>query len=211
MANQRIEELLERVRVLEEEIQAEFLRRRAELHADFDNRRIKFEEDLLEAQRRFKVGVLSYIFRARPLVLLTAPVVYAVLIPMLLMDIFVTLFQWICFPVYGIPRVRRRDYLVFDRAHLAYLNGVEKINCAYCSYGNGLAAYVREVIARTEQYWCPIKHSRRVLEAHDYYHRFTDFGDAESYRQELQTLRRQLAKLEKTAEPPRRKGPEEKP
>lgn len=44
-----------------------------------------------------------------------------------------------------LDRVRRRDYLVFDRAHLAYLNLVEKINCACCSYGNALAAYFKEV------------------------------------------------------------------
>jgi hypothetical protein len=43
--------------------------------------------------------------------------------------------------------------MIFDRTHLAYLNLVEKINCAYCSYGNGLAAYLREIAARTEQYW----------------------------------------------------------
>ena len=197
MANQRIEELLERVRQLEEEIQAEFRRRRAELHADFENRRIKFGQDMLEAQRRFKVGTLRYVLGARPLVLLTAPLIYSVLIPLLLVDLFITLYQWICFPVYGIPRVKRRDYLIFDRAHLAYLNTVEKINCAYCSYGNGLIAYVREVVARTEQYWCPIKHSRRVLEAHDYYHRYTDFGDAEAFRMELEGLRKQLAELER--------------
>ncbi|MDD5296321.1 MAG: hypothetical protein PHU46_05350 [Rhodocyclaceae bacterium] len=199
MGNPRIAELVERVRQLEDEIQAEFRKRRAELHADFENRRIRFEQDMLEAQRRFKVGTLRYVLRARPLVLLTAPLIYSVLFPMLLMDLFVTLYQWICFPVYGIPRVRRRDYLVFDRAHLAYLNTIEKINCAYCSYGNGLAAYIREVIGRTEQYWCPIKHSRRILEAHEYYHRYTDFGDAEGFRRELADLRRQLSDLDKGA------------
>jgi hypothetical protein len=180
-----------------EEIQVEFRRRRAELHTDFENRRIKFGQDMLEAQRRFKVGTLRYILGARPLVLLTAPIIYSVLIPLLLVDLFITAYQWICFPVYGIPRVKRADYLIFDRAHLAYLNTVEKINCAYCSYGNGLAAYIREIIARTEQYWCPIKHSRRVMDAHEYYHLYPDFGDAEAFRKELEALRRQLKELDK--------------
>lgn len=103
--------------------------------------------------------------------------------------------EFICFPLYGIPRVRRRDHLVFDRAHLAYLNIIEKINCAYCSYANGLASYVKEIVGRTEQYWCPIKHARRVLQAHPYYSGFADFGDAEAYRRELANLRRELAKL----------------
>lgn len=31
-----------------------------------------------------------------------------------------------------------RPYVVFDRRHLAYLNAIEKLNCAYCEYGNGV-------------------------------------------------------------------------
>ena len=66
-----------------------------------------------------------------------------------------------------------------------------KFNCFYCSYGNGVAAYTREVSARTEQYWCPIKHARRVKAAPDRYPQFFDYGDAEAYRQGLNRLRRQ--------------------
>ena len=94
-------------------------------------------------------------------------------------------YQAICFPIYKIPKVRRRDYLVFDRHHLAYLNIIEKINCAYCSYANGAIAFVREVAARTEVYWCPIKHARRVLGPHPHYQGFADFGDAEAFRGKL--------------------------
>jgi hypothetical protein len=99
----------------------------------------------------------------------------------------------VCFPVYNIQKARRRDHFLFDRKHLAYLNIIEKINCAYCSYGNGLASYYRDISGRTEQYWCPIKHARRSLYAHPYYNNFTDFGDAEAYRKELSALRSELA------------------
>ena len=85
--------------------------------------------------------------------------------------------------------MRRRDYLVFDRHHLAYLNILEKINCAYCSYCNGAIAFVREVAARTEVYWCPIKHARRVLGPHPHYQGFADFGDAEAYREKLASMK----------------------
>jgi hypothetical protein len=94
-------------------------------------------------------------------------------------------YQAICFPVYKIPKVRRRDYLVFDRHHLAYLNTIEKINCAYCSYANGAIAFMREVASRTEIYWCPIKHARRVLGPHPHYQGFADFGDAAGFREKL--------------------------
>jgi hypothetical protein len=193
--NPRINELLERIRQMQEEIEREVQRRRAELHADFENRRIRFEREVIEQQRRFKTGLLSYLVKADWRNVLTAPVIYGVFFPLLLLDLAVTIYQTICFPLYGIPRVRRRDYLVFDRAHLAYLNLIEKINCAYCSYGNGLASYVKEVVARTEQYWCPIKHARRLLEAHSHYENFVDYGDAEGYRRELAALRAELAGL----------------
>jgi hypothetical protein len=116
---------------------------------------------------------------------------------MLLLDAFVSVYQWVCFPLCGIPRVQRSDFWVFDRSHLAYLNGLEKINCAYCAYGNGLIAYCREVFGLTEQYWCPIKHSRRILQAHPHYHGFMDYGDAQSYRVELSRLRAELQAMHK--------------
>ena len=87
----------------------------------------------------------------------------------------------------GQRSARRCELMVLG--HLAYLNAIEKINCAYCSYANGLLAYVREVASRTEEYWCPIKHARRVLGVHPRYGSFVDYGDADAYRHELERLR----------------------
>ena len=198
--NPKISELLARIQQMESEIEQEMKRRRAELQADFEETRVKFEHEVLEQQRRFKTGMVKYMLSADLLSVLTAPVIYSVLAPMLLLDLSVTLYQHICFRVYDIPRVRRSDYFVFDRAHLAYLNLIEKINCGYCSYGNGLVAYTREIVARTEQYWCPIKHARKVMAAHPYYTGFVDFGDAESYQRELENLRAKLTELNNSHE-----------
>lgn len=123
--------------------------------------------------------------------LLTAPLIYAGWIPFLLLDLFVTLYQAICFPIYGITKAKRGDYLVFDREGLKYLNAIEKFNCFYCSYCNGVAAFAREIAARTEQYWCPIKHARRLRAPHERYPQFFDYGDAEAYRLGLERLRKQ--------------------
>jgi hypothetical protein len=107
-----------------------------------------------------------------------------------------SLYQMVCFPAYGIQKVRRADYFVFDRHHLAYLNALEKLNCAYCSYVNGLIAYVREIAGRTEQYWCPIKHARRVAGAHPLYAGFDDYGDADAYKKRVDELRETVAKTQ---------------
>ncbi len=193
--NPKISELLARIQQMELEIEQEMKRKRAELQADFEETRVRFEREVLEQQRRFKTGVIAYLLTANLLSVLTAPVIYALFFPILLLDLSITIYQHICFRAYGISRVKRSDYFVFDRAHLAYLNLIEKINCAYCSYGNGVMAYGREVVARTEQYWCPIKHARKVMAAHPFYTGFVDFGDAESYKNELENLRTELAKL----------------
>ena len=89
----------------------------------------------------------------------------------------------------AVRRVRRADYVALDRHKLSYLNAIEKLNCLYCGYANGVIAYAREIASRTEQYWCPIKHARRIVGAHGRYHRFQEYGDAEGYQAHLRKMR----------------------
>ncbi len=123
---------------------------------------------------------------------LTTPAIYSMLVPFVLLDAWVTAYQWACFPIYGIRRVARRDYFAVDRFRLPYLNPVEKVNCLYCSYANGVIAYVQEIAARTEAYWCPIKHARRPRATHARYDWFAEYGDPAGYRQVSPRLRRLL-------------------
>ena len=193
--NPQIEAMLETIRKMEHDIELELQRRREGLKVDFEARRVRFEQEVLAQHKRFKLGVLKYMLSSDIKSILSAPLIYAVFFPMVVLDLFVWVYQWVCFPLYGLARVERAPYFVFDRVHLGYLNIIEKINCAYCSYGNGLMAYAREVVGQTEQYWCPIKHARKVLNAHPYYMGFVDFGDAQAYRTELDVLRAKLAAL----------------
>lgn len=193
--NAKIEALMTTIREMEHEIELELQRRRAGLQADFEAQKVRFEQEVLAQHQRFKMGLLRYMLNSDIKSLLSVPLIYAVFFPMVVLDVFVWVYQWVCFPLYGLARVPRAPYFVFDRVHLGYLNIVEKINCAYCSYGNGLMAYAREVVGQTEQYWCPIKHARKVLHAHPYYMGFVDFGDAQAYRDDLTRLRVQLADL----------------
>lgn len=188
------DELTRKIRELEAELDARVAQRRAELRVGLERGRVIFEEEVLRRHRELRTALLSYIWNANLLAIVTAPVIYAMIVPLILLDLFVTVYQAICFPAYGIPKVRRADYFTFDRHHLAYLNLLEKLNCAYCSYANCLIAYVREIAARTEQYWCPIKHARRVIGSHSRYARFDDYGDAEGYQKRAAQLREDLAK-----------------
>lgn len=182
-----IEELLARIQTLQDQIEQEYDR----LRDEFEQQRQALAGRFVELQRQQRVGLWRYLRGSRLTVLLTAPIIYAGWPVFALLDLFISVYQALCFPVYRIPKVRRADYLVFDRTDLPYLNAVEKFNCFYCSYGNGVVAYAREIAARTEQYWCPIKHARRLYGAHDRYPAFFEHGDAEAFRQGLERLRRQ--------------------
>jgi hypothetical protein len=189
----RIDDLIEQIRGLEEEMQLEFDKKRTDFRSVLDERRLRFGEDVAELQRASRTGLVRYMTGASLLSWLVSPVIYAGIVPLLLLDAFLFVYQGLCFPVYHITKVRRSDYLALDRGDLPYLNVLEQVNCFYCGYANGLIAYAREIAARTEQYFCPIKHARRIVATHDRYPDFFEYGDAESYRHGLERLRDKLA------------------
>ncbi len=187
-----INELIEDMRDLQEQMETHFDDTRERFRYTLEGGRVRFTREVQDFQRRFRVSSLNYILTARLASVLSSPVVYSMLVPLAMIDLAFTLYQHICFRAYGVSRVRRRDYLVNDRHKLVYLNTIEKVNCAYCGYVNGVIAYAREIIARTEQYWCPIRHARRVRGAHARYPRFFDYGDAEAYQTGIEEMRRKL-------------------
>ena len=187
-----IERLLDRLKELQTELETAFEERRKSLRYQVVRRRVVFEAGVRAQHRATRVRLGAFLARTRPMVVLTAPVIYSLIVPIALLDLFVTLFQAICFPVYGIAKVRRRDHIAVDRHHLAYLNGIQKLNCIYCGYGNGVLSFAREIAGRTEQFWCPIKHARRVAEPHPYYPGFVDYGDAEAFHSQTEPLRKAL-------------------
>lgn len=188
----RVDSLVEQIRALEHELAAEFSRQRAGFRFGLEHGRARFEEEAVRRLEERRIGLMKYLLGAPVLFVLTAPVIYSLILPFALVDLWVSLYQAVCFRVYGIPQVPRGRYMIFDRTGLPYLNALEKLNCAYCSYVNGVVAYVREVSGRTEQYWCPIKHTRRLMGAHGRYAGFDEFGDGEGYRKALEASRKAL-------------------
>ena len=188
----RLDDLLARIAQLERELELELGAKQRQWRYQVDARRVRFERDVQVAHRRLKQSIPAFLRQSNPLSLLSAPVIYSLIVPIALLDLWITIYQQVCFRLYGIARVRRSSYIVIDRQHLAYLNVIEKVNCVYCGYGNGVFSYAREVAARTEQYWCPIRHAKRVLAPHTHYAEFIDYGDAEGYRKQLPVLRNKL-------------------
>lgn len=191
-----IEVLLEKIKLLEAQLIEELQKQQQEFSYEIRKRQVLFSENIILRHQQYTQQLLNYLINAPLKHFLTVPFIWACLIPALLMDITVNLYQAACFPIYGIPKVKRQDYIIFDRQYLHYLNLVEKLNCAYCSYFNGLIAYTQEIAARTEQFWCPIKHAQRLKKLHGRYQKFIEYGDAEGYRAYLETIRHDFKDLE---------------
>lgn len=194
--NERINQLLNQMAALEDDLLVALHEQEAGVLYQVKGKRIEFERSIGEAHRRLKTGFFRWLVTYRPQNLLTGPIIYSMIIPLLVLDLFVGVYQAACFPIYGVVKVRRGDYIVFDRQQLEYLNFVEKFHCTYCAYGSGLILYVAEIVARTEQYFCPIKHARKVLGVHSRYARFLDFGDAADYEARLERYRVALGKAQ---------------
>ncbi len=188
MEHKKIDELISKIKALETELEAE-------LHSEYEHftcEIAKKREEIREAYRHDRENLLHYLATTPLLHLLSAPVIWAVLFPALLLDAFVSLYQAVCFPIYKIEKVKRSDYIIIDRHKLGYLNVIEKLNCLYCSYFNGLMGYISEIAARTEQYWCPIRHASRLKSIHSRYQNFVEYGDSGTYRTNKEELRTEL-------------------
>jgi len=115
--------------------------------------------------------------------LISMPVIYLMIIPLVLFDLCVEIYHQICFRLYKIPLVKRAQYIKIDRHKLKYLTPWEKINCAYCGYANGLMHYASIIAGETEKYWCGIKHAKDpnfIPPAH--HEDFLEYGDESGYR-----------------------------
>lgn len=170
---------------LQEEVEREIEERRDEFRYRIEQKRVVFEQSVIAQHRLLRMKVLKFLRESNIMTVVTAPIIYSLIVPAVLTDVFITFYQHICFRVYGIPMVRRGEYVVMDRKYLQYLNWIEKLNCIYCEYGNGVIAYAREVASRTEQFWYPIKHARKVKGAHERYYEFIEYGDAQDFQQKL--------------------------
>jgi hypothetical protein len=193
MKNKKILELLNQMKVIEKELNEIIHQQEIQFNYQLKGKKVEFESSIKEAHKKLKIGLIHW-FSKRPINLLTGPIIYSMIVPMLILDVCISFYQLTCFPIYKIKLVKRRDYMSFDRHHLHYLNWIEKFHCSYCAYGAGLLAYITEIVARTEQYFCPIKHARKVMGTHSRYIKFLDYGDAKNYQENLESYRKQLSK-----------------
>jgi len=114
--------------------------------------------------------------------IITATLLFIIAPFIVLLDIFVEIYHRIGFPLCNIPLVKRKSYIKIDRYKLKYLNLVDKLACTYCGYANGFAKYITEIGARTEKYWCGIKHQKiKGFIEQKHQNKFLEYGDEKAY------------------------------
>src|SRR5688572_15718987 len=114
--------------------------------------------------------------------IISIPFIWLPLVSTALAHLLVGMYQFVCFPLYGLEKVKLRDYVNFDREKLEYLGMINKLNCAYCSYSNGVFGWITEIGHRTEYYWCGVKHADQPNNpAYAYQEKFAKYGSKEEY------------------------------
>lgn len=177
----KIKEILEKIESLNEALKKEHLRISKKYGFSLEKRKVIFLKKIRQQNKRLKMPAWKYALPKSLRHFLSIPFIYMMIFPAVILDIFVTLYQVTAFPLYGIPKVKRREYIVYDRRFLDYLNLIQKLNCLYCTYVNGLFAYAVEIGARTERYWCPVKAASKPKAYHEWYKDFADYGDPEGW------------------------------
>jgi hypothetical protein len=187
-----LQTLLEEIGDLERSVIEQIKRKEEDLLYRVKNRTVTFQKETLEKHKKLRKSVYRFLIEASIMSYVVAPVIYSMIIPATIMDIFASLYQMICFPVYGIPKVKRTEYIALDRRKLKYLNWIERINCDFCSYFNGIISYVREIASRTEQYFCPIRHALHVRGLNARHAKFLPYGEADDFRARFAQLRKEV-------------------
>lgn len=193
----KTQELIKEIKKLEDELLLEIEKQQDKFLYKNSDKNVVFDKETQKKHQAEAQNIFQYLLEAPLKNIITLPIIWFGVIPALFMDLFASVYQTLCFRVYGIPKVSRADYIVIDRQNLRYLNSIERLNCIYCGYFNGVTAYTQEIAARTEQYWCPIKHAQKIRSMHRHYPSFLEYGDYENYQNRLVEIRKKLEQIDK--------------
>jgi hypothetical protein len=190
----KIRKMMEEMESMKEKLREELAQEEKHINYEIKNGYITFEKEVLEKQKENMKNLLSWFGEIPLLHLLSAPIIYGLIIPAIFLDIILFIYQQVIFRIYKFESIKRSEYVIFDRQYLGYLNVIEKMNCMYCSYFNGLMHYASAIASRTELYFCPIKHAKNIAYGHEYYDLFLSYGNGEKYQENLKKLREDLEK-----------------
>ncbi|MFZ2255560.1 MAG: hypothetical protein WAW59_03700 [Patescibacteria group bacterium] len=131
-----IRDILAKIESLNNDLREEYDRLSKEYGFYIEKKKVIFLEQFKRKNKTFKFPTWRYVIPTNIRHLLSIPFIYGMIVPAVLLDLALTIYQWTAFSLYRIPYVKRRDFFIYDRRFLDYLNLIQKVNCLYCSYVN---------------------------------------------------------------------------
>ncbi|NCN07421.1 hypothetical protein GW933_01870 [Candidatus Falkowbacteria bacterium] len=181
----KIKQIIEKIDSLNEALKSEYTRLSGKYGFSIRKSAIVFFEKTRNKNKKFKIPTWKYIIPRHIRHFASIPFIYMMIFPVALLDLFITFYNLTAFTLYQIPQVKRKDHFIYDRKFLDYLNIIQKFNCLYCSYVNGLLSYATEIGARTERYWCPVKAANKPKNYHNWYKDFADYGNPQEWTEKF--------------------------
>jgi hypothetical protein len=192
--NDKINNMIADIETMKAKLGEEIAKQEDHASYEIKNGYVKFEKEIFARQQENMKSLWQWFTETPLLHLLSSPVVYMMVFPAMLLDVMLFIYAKVVSNIFKFSFPPRKEYVVFDRQYLGYLNSMEKLNCMYCSYFNGLMAYASAIASRTEYYFCPIKHAKKVAYKHEYYDAFLGYGEEEKYQERLKKLREKTLK-----------------
>jgi hypothetical protein len=141
-----IKDILEKIESLNNDLRDEYDRLAEKYGFALQRRKVVFLDEIQKRHKSLKLPSWRFPLTWMNLrQIIAIPFILGMIIPAIFLDICITLYHAIAFPLYGIPYVKRSEYIIYERRFLKYLNWIHKIQCLYCSYVNGLFAYAVEI------------------------------------------------------------------
>ncbi len=185
----KIQELIEKIESMKKQLGDEISKEEKKIAYVLRSGKVTFDSALQHRHKEQMKGLRQWFSEVPLIQFLAAPVIYGMVIPAVILDIALFVYTYTVSKIFKIKFVKRGDYVVFDRQYLGYLNVMEKLNCMYCSYFNGMMQYAAAIAGATELYFCPIKHAKKVAYDHQFFTRYFAYGDSKAYREKLKILR----------------------
>ncbi|MCW8820704.1 MAG: hypothetical protein OQK45_00640 [Sulfurovum sp.] len=192
--NDKIREIVEEIESMKLKLAEEIAKQESHISYEIHNGYVKFDKEVVSKQKENMKNLLIWFGEVPLLHFLAAPIIYGMIIPTILFDVILFIYQHTVFRIFKFGFIKRSNYVIFDHQYLGYLNPIEKLNCVYCSYVNGLMQYASAIAGRTEFYFCPIKHAKKVAYQHSYYDKYLVYGEEKDYQKNLKALRKNAEK-----------------
>ena len=88
--DKRILDLMQQIKVLEEELRDALHAQESRVNFTIRGKRVEFERSIRQAHQKLKRNFFRWLVTDRPQNLLTGPIIYAMIVPLLIADLFIS-------------------------------------------------------------------------------------------------------------------------